>query len=979
MQRLTIILTFFILTFQIANSQFFYESVGSGTSSTIDGYTGWDNNSPVVYSEFEALYNNDILNNEASDYEGASGGSHVRVGGGGSTFTISGINTTGHPFLILSFGNKCNFPGTNMVEVHVSIDEGNNWELLPVSGIKAYAWEVASANEYLPQDENLHIRWTVNTSEGWMDMRIDDITLTDDIVTDPVIITSIMQLDFARVTIGKHSPEQTYIVEGYNLTEGITIAPPVGFEVSLTSGAGFSSDPLLLSVTGGTLNPQTIYVRFSPVEVISYSGTITHSSSLSNQPAVSVSGEGRSDQPTILVGNIGDFGTQALDSYSAEQWYTIEGYNLTEDISIIPPEGFEVSAGSKTNFKAENPLIIPVSDGNVTPDTVYVRFRPARVETYSGVISHTSGSAFADLEVTGTGSIKQKYRVRIVDYGSDLGRGYYRDNSNTARPGVSVDVDGDGSKSDDCVAYWEFSMDEPMNPSHIYFDEEAPSAVFFGGITAYFDKPGQRIIEGLINENHELRDDFNMMVVQSDNTVNKKAYGLWFWKKEHFLNGGNNPQNSVSFDSNSLIAVHISRYWSGLQGGRFVVRDQGQFYVSEKVFSGLRTSFRVVPTETRWAEYKPEEPYNIRFDEESADWQIITFNHVDAVGFYLFKDVLDNNNVQLKWHSVEVWANVEREPAPGFYTEMAAIPGGSYGGDIDPFYMSKTEIPYHTWQKVYKWAVSNQYCFDIPDSRGYVFDRDGDMGSMDYGNETHKADEPATDMTWLDAVLWCNALSELEGFKPCYYADPGYTQILKQIKDRDNPDEYNNTFPVYVDYAANGYRLPTPTEWAYAATEGTGAASTGASYAWTGGKASTSAVGSLSPNNLGIYDAIGNVWEYTWDMEFAAASFNPLLDTLRTVMGGDFISSDKPGNGRLAYGDRPGSGNFNIGFRVIRADAGATPPAIKQTGGVPVWEFETDLFLENPSGSQPDSLLVEKNLIYLSGSYEFGSKEDDHN
>lgn len=961
-----------------ASAQFFYESVGTGTSTTIAGYSGWDNGDPIHYEEYEALYNNDIVDSDPSTYEGASGGSCVRVGGGGSTFTISGLNTVGHPFLLLSFGNKCNFPAIDSVKLHVSTDNGTTWILLPVSGIKAYAWQVALAGEYLPQDENLHIRWTVNTELGWMDMRIDDITLADDDVTDPVIITDVIAMDFEEVTIGQLSTEQSYTLEGYNLAENITVAPPDGFQLSLTPGSGFSQDPIVLTATDGTVDPVTIYVKFSPTEVRTYAGSITHVSASSNQPEIVVTGTGLSDQPTILTGTVTDFGSQAINTYSAEQWYTVEGYNLTEDITIVPPTGFEVSTGSRTGFVAENPLVLPQSGGMVPPDTVYVRFRPEQMQNYTGTITHTSGTATSVVSVKGTGSIKQKYRARIVDYGSDLGQGYYRDNSNTARPGVAVDVDGDGSTSDDCVAYWEFSMDEPMNPSHIYFDEETPSATFFGGITAFFDSPNQRIIEGLINENHELRDDFNMMVVQSDNAVNKKAYGLWFWKKDFFLNGGDDPGNSVSFDASSLISVHISRYWSGLEGGRFLVSDQGQFYVSEEIFSGLRTSHTLVPTESRWAEYNPQEPYGIRFDPSAANWQNIAFNHVDAVGFYLFKDILDNNNVQLKWHSVEVWANIEREPASGYYTEMVEIPGGSFGGAIDPFFITSTEIPYHTWQEVYKWAVSNQYCFDIENSRGFVFDRDGDIGSMDYGSETHGSEEPATDMTWLDAVLWCNALSELEGYTPCYYADPAHTRILKQIKGRDNPEDYDNTYPVYVDYTANGYRLPTPPEWTYAATSGSGTAETGEASAWTNGRASTNPAGSLAANSWGVHDAIGNVWEYTWDVTSAGSSYDPNTDTIRTVLGGDFHSLEAPSEGRLPYGDTPGDGDYNIGFRVIRADDGAIPPASDETGSVPSWSFDDDLYLQNPSEIKPDSLLVESELIYLSGSYTFGSPDDDH-
>ncbi|MCF8224841.1 MAG: SUMF1/EgtB/PvdO family nonheme iron enzyme [Bacteroidales bacterium] len=570
---------------------------------------------------------------------------------------------------------------------------------------------------------------------------------------------------------------------------------------------------------------------------------------------------------------------------------------------------------------------------------------------------------------------KQKYRARIVDFGSDHGSGFYRDTPGTRHSEVKIDVDGDGSTSDDGVAFWKFSLDEPMNPSPIHYDIYAPSAIYFGGITGYFDKPDQQLTEGLINENHELRDDQNMMSVHSDVSLNKKAYGLWYWKKEHFLNGGNADSNHVSFDDESLIAVHISRYWSGIEGGRFIVSDNGRFYISEVIFDGIRTSHTLVPTRSRWTEYNPLEPYDIGFDADAANWENLTFEDVDAVGFYIFKDALNNVNVQVKWHSVEVWANIEREPTASFLLDMVSIPAGNFGGPLEDFYVSTTEVPYHTWHKVYKWAVSNQYCFDVADSRGYVFERDGDMGSMDHGEGPHTSLEPVTDISWLDAVLWCNALSEYEGYQPCYYADPNLTERLKAIRNRDNPWEYDQTHPVYVDFTANGYRLPTISEWSYAASEGTGSASADAAYAHTGMPA-TQEVGQLKPNNWGVYDAIGNVWEYTWDIPGATDMYAPDTDTLRIVTGGDFLSLTPPREAALRFGEYPFQGQYNIGFRVMRAENGTVPPAINDPGTLPVWEIRKDSVLHPSTPGEKTDTIAASKMVYLSGSHVFGSPAD---
>ena len=114
-------------------------------------------------------------------------------------------------------------------------------------------------------------------------------------------------------------------------------------------------------------------------------------------------------------------------------------------------------------------------------------------------------------------------------------------------------------------------------------------------------------------------------------------------------------------------------------------------------------------------------------------------------------------------------------------------------------------------------------------------------------------DSPVEQVSWFDAIRYANALSAIDGLKPVY-----------QIGRTD----------VKWDRSANGWRLPTEAEWEYAARGGQ--LSQGFTYAggsdarevaWhlnNAGK-SVKPVGLKAPNELGIYDLSGNVWEWCWD------------------------------------------------------------------------------------------------------------------
>lgn len=228
---------------------------------------------------------------------------------------------------------------------------------------------------------------------------------------------------------------------------------------------------------------------------------------------------------------------------------------------------------------------------------------------------------------------------------------------------------------------------------------------------------------------------------------------------------------------------------------------------------------------------------------------------------------------------------------------------------VGDFYMSKTEISQKEYQEV-----------------------------MGVNPSATKGDDlPVTNITWYDAVQYCNKLSQKEGLDPCYTIS-------------------GNT--VTWDKSANGYRLPTEAEWEYAARANTDTPFSFGDYVhnsdancynaygynndtsgnWVNGLGAylrkTVAVDQYAANDYGLYNMHGNAAEWVWDWysEYDSETVtNPTgseSGNAKIVRGGGW--NDHPKHIRSAYrGAQPADvGLYSIGIRPVR-NAGTATGKIK--------------------------------------------------
>lgn len=240
------------------------------------------------------------------------------------------------------------------------------------------------------------------------------------------------------------------------------------------------------------------------------------------------------------------------------------------------------------------------------------------------------------------------------------------------------------------------------------------------------------------------------------------------------------------------------------------------------------------------------------------------------------------------------------------------------GIEIQNLYVAKYPVTQSEYLRV---MGSNPSYFSDPDQSRFNGNGLKGVARSDAGRR------PVESVTWMDAVRFCNKLSQEDGLTAVYTIGGDTPEQVKR-----NPD-------------ANGYRLPTEAEWIWISTAASGENDRNFAlknpvaivdnFAWYRDNAmlnkvweafvnpeyGTKPVGGKKPNEEGIYDMSGNVWEWVEDW-YGDRTYErdngPATGTYKVLKGGSFHSKAEFLKVDYRKKHLPDRTNKLIGFRVVR-------------------------------------------------------------
>lgn len=370
-----------------------------GTSSSI-------NNAPVLSDvawTFEPIFTK-------AGYLGWDAGKGLQMGSSGNPISTATLSTTGIVGAISSV--KVNTSGASSVAATIAVFVG-----------EALAGEyslTATATEYtfdlpIPASGQVQIVWS-NTSAKAVYVKSIEINYTQS--TDPTVIISGIEndaIDFGSIEIGESPVTKIFYVSGINLTNDIDLTIPAADTL-------FRVSPASITPVDGTVPSTEVTVTYLPgSEAATNASTLTVASGSFSSP-ISLSGETTAPAAHVYIDGVEDnnavaldFGAAKIGGSTVDKTFTIEGVNLTGNITLA------LSGTDAAQFGLSTETLTP-EDGAVAETTITVTYTPgiaeathtASVDITAETGTYTVSLSAKTLDVTGAGTYEDPFTLEDV-------------------------------------------------------------------------------------------------------------------------------------------------------------------------------------------------------------------------------------------------------------------------------------------------------------------------------------------------------------------------------------------------------------------------------------------------------------------------------------------------------------------------------------------------------------------------------------
>ena len=388
--------------------------------------------------------------------------------------------------------------------------------------------------------------------------------------------------------------------------------------------------------------------------------------------------------------------------------------------------------------------------------------------------------------------------------------------------------------------------------------------------------------------------DFNITNITSNNG------GFDITPKSFFLSKGQSRELTVSYvpadsgfnycrfeivNNTCVISYYVSGGWKGkkplIQTLKLIHPNGGEVFVAGS------------DTVITWEGVGPDEPVKLEYSTNNGtNWVTLSERAIGLSYNWRVPRIASTQCLARVTADAKKTSDVEMELIPAGYFEMGNR--GAYSGESD-------EKPLHSV------TIFRDFLMSIYEITQKEYEEVMGTNPSNFKGENL----PVESVSWYDAVEYCNKLSEMEGLEKCY------SGIGKNI---------------VCDWYATGYRLPTEAEWEYAAKAGTttdlysGDVTNLYNIGWYRGNANstTQEVGQKAPNDFGLYDMSGNVWEWCWNW-YADYTSTPEADPKgpnsgysRVYRGGSWDEDAHECRSANRAKRDPQYGYSEVGFRVVR-------------------------------------------------------------